>query len=48
MKTIFTPRFVWKAQLHPPNLLVRAIKSIADNQEEYAEYRQLQPSERAT
>ncbi|KAK1666991.1 hypothetical protein QYE76_055150 [Lolium multiflorum] len=46
MKTIFTPRFVCKAQLFQPNLLVRAIKFIADNEAEYAVYRKLQPSER--
>jgi hypothetical protein len=48
MMTIFTPRFVCKVQLYQPNLLVRAINSIADNEEKYAEYRQLQSSERAT
>ncbi|KAK1687082.1 hypothetical protein QYE76_047930 [Lolium multiflorum] len=40
MKTIFTPRFVCKVQLYQPNLLVREINYIADNKEEYAEYRQ--------
>jgi hypothetical protein len=48
MKTTFTPRFVCKAQLYQPNLLIRAINSIADNEEEYTEFRQLQPSERVT
>lgn len=46
MKTIFTPRFVCKAQLFQPNLLVRAIDFIADNKAEYAAYCKLQPSER--
>ncbi|KAK1604817.1 hypothetical protein QYE76_028490 [Lolium multiflorum] len=46
MKTIFTPRFVCKAQLFQPNLLVRAIDFIADNEAEYAVYRKLQPPER--
>jgi hypothetical protein len=41
MKTIFTPRFVCKAPMYQPDLLVRAINSIADNGEENAEYRQL-------
>jgi hypothetical protein len=48
MKTVFTPHFVCKAQMYQPNLLVRAINSIADNEEEYIEYRQLQPWEMAT
>ncbi|KAK1678033.1 hypothetical protein QYE76_038881 [Lolium multiflorum] len=43
MKTIFTPRFVCKAQLFQPNLLVRAIDFIATNEAEYAEYRKLEP-----
>ncbi|KAK1669213.1 hypothetical protein QYE76_057372 [Lolium multiflorum] len=34
MKTIFTPRFVYKTQLFQPNLLVRAIDFIADNEAE--------------
>ncbi|KAK1680198.1 hypothetical protein QYE76_041046 [Lolium multiflorum] len=46
MKTIFTPWFVCKAQLFQPNLLVRAIDFIADNEAEYAVYRKLQPPER--
>ncbi|KAK1660773.1 hypothetical protein QYE76_048932 [Lolium multiflorum] len=46
MKTIFTPRFVCKAQLFQPNLLVRTIDFIADNEAEYAVYRKLQPPER--
>ncbi|KAK1601339.1 hypothetical protein QYE76_016494 [Lolium multiflorum] len=46
MKTIFTPRFVCKAQLFQPNLLVRAINLIADNEAEYAAYSKLQPPER--
>ncbi|KAK1618337.1 hypothetical protein QYE76_023854 [Lolium multiflorum] len=46
IKTIFTPRFVCKTQLLQPNLLVRAIDFIADNEAEYAEYRKLQPPER--
>ncbi|KAK1662434.1 hypothetical protein QYE76_050593 [Lolium multiflorum] len=45
-KTIFTSRFVCKAQLFQPNLLVRAIDFIAYNEAEYAEYRKLQPPER--
>ncbi|KAK1645402.1 hypothetical protein QYE76_063207 [Lolium multiflorum] len=46
MKTIFTPRFVCKAQLFQPNLLVRAIDFTADNEAEYAVYRKLQLPER--
>ncbi|KAK1610448.1 hypothetical protein QYE76_034121 [Lolium multiflorum] len=46
MKTIFTPRFVCKARLFQPNLLVRVIDFIADNEAEYVVYRKLQPSER--
>jgi hypothetical protein len=46
MKMIFTPRFVSRAQLFQPNLLVRVIDFIADNEEEYAEYCKLQPLER--
>ncbi|KAK1630650.1 hypothetical protein QYE76_004965 [Lolium multiflorum] len=38
MKTVFTPRFVYRAQLFQPNLLVRAIDFIADNEEQYTEY----------
>ncbi|KAK1630951.1 hypothetical protein QYE76_005266 [Lolium multiflorum] len=38
MKMIFTPRFVCKAQLFQPNLLVRALDFIADNEAEYAVY----------
>jgi hypothetical protein len=41
MKTIFTPRFVCKAQLFQPNLLVRAIDFIADNEAELYSYREL-------
>ncbi|KAK1680402.1 hypothetical protein QYE76_041250 [Lolium multiflorum] len=48
MKTIFTPRFVYRSQLFQPNLLVRAIDFIADNEEQYAEYRKLHPSEERT
>ncbi|KAK1646269.1 hypothetical protein QYE76_064074 [Lolium multiflorum] len=46
IKTIFTPRFVCKAHLFQPNLLVRAIEFIVDNEAEYAVYRKLQPPER--
>ncbi|KAK1683912.1 hypothetical protein QYE76_044760 [Lolium multiflorum] len=46
METIFTLRFVCKAQLFQPNLLVRAIDFIAHNEAEYAVYRKLQPPER--
>jgi hypothetical protein len=46
MKTIFTPRFVSRAQLFQPNLLARVIGYIVENEEEYAYYRKLQPSER--
>ncbi|KAK1604474.1 hypothetical protein QYE76_028147 [Lolium multiflorum] len=46
MKTISTLRFVSRAQLFQPKLLVRAIDFIADNEEQYAEYRKLQPPER--
>ncbi|KAK1647046.1 hypothetical protein QYE76_064851 [Lolium multiflorum] len=46
MKMIFTPQFVCKAQLFQPNLLVRDIDFIADNEAEHVKYRKLQPSER--
>ncbi|KAK1611116.1 hypothetical protein QYE76_034789 [Lolium multiflorum] len=46
MKTVFTPRFVCRARLFLPNLLVRAIDFIVENKEEYAEYRKLQLAER--
>jgi hypothetical protein len=48
MKTVFTPHFVCKAQMYQPNLLVSAINSIADNEEEHTEYCQLQSWERVT
>ncbi|KAK1653972.1 hypothetical protein QYE76_071777 [Lolium multiflorum] len=48
MKTIFTPRYVCKAQLFQPNLLVRAIDFIANSEAEYTVYRKLQPPERRT
>jgi hypothetical protein len=46
MKTIFTPRFVCKAQLFQPKLLVRAIDFIADNEAMYVVNRKLKPPER--
>jgi hypothetical protein len=48
MKTIFTPWFVYKAHLYQPNLLVRVHNFLVDNKEEYAEYREMQPSEKST
>jgi hypothetical protein len=48
MKAIFMSQFVCKTQLYQPNLLIRALNFLADNKEEYAEYRELQPSERRT
>jgi hypothetical protein len=41
-----SPTLFCRAQLFQPKLLVRAIDFIADNEEEYAKYRKLQPVER--